>query len=219
MDGVLLDLGVNSYQIECGERGFSFQRDGPLDMRFDRTQALTAEQLVNQLDTEELAKLFLELGGEPRARRIARAISRERQLRPLTRTLQLAELIERVAPRRGHSTHPATRVFQALRMIVNDEQETLRRGLAAAWHVLRPGGRLAVIAFHSGEDKFVRQYGRALAREYEFDGEVDVPELRRPRPAQARWVTRKAVRPSEAEAAANPRARSASLRVLEKLGG
>jgi len=218
-DGVLLDLGVSSHHLERADRGFSLVRDGPLDMRFDRNQALTAAQVVNQLEVDELGRLFWELGGDPHARRIARAIERERRHRPLESTRYLAELIERVVPRAGRSTHPATRVFQSLRMKVNDELGSLRRGLAAAWRVLHSGGRLAVLTFHSGEDRLVREFGRALVRDYEVEGEVDVPELRRPRVSQARWATRKAVRAGAAELAQNPRARSAQLRVLEKRAG
>jgi len=217
VDGVLLDLGVSSHQLDSAERGFSFQRDGPLDMRFDRSQGLTAADLVNELDARELERLFRELGGERRAGLIARGIVRARRHKRIERTLELAELIERLVPRRGSCTHPATRVFQALRMRVNDEEGVLRRGLASAWRVLRPGGRLAVICFHSGEERAVREFGRALVRDYEVDGEVDVPELRRPRVPLAVWVTGKAIGPSEAEVAENPRARSARLRVLEKV--
>ncbi|NLH72041.1 MAG: 16S rRNA (cytosine(1402)-N(4))-methyltransferase RsmH [Verrucomicrobia bacterium] len=217
VDGVLLDLGVSSYQLDSAERGFSFQLDGPLDMRFDRSQGLTACDLVNELDARELERLFRELGGERRARLIARGIVRARRHKRIERTTELAELIERLVPRRGASTHPATRVFQALRMRVNDEEGVLRRGLVSAWRVLRSGGRLAVICFHSGEERVVREFGRALVRDYEVEGEVDVPELRRPRAPLAVWVTGKAIAPSEAEVAENARARSARLRVLEKL--
>src|SRR6266480_6348758 len=128
-DGVLLDLGVSSPQLDRGERGFSFQQDGPLDMRMDRRQALTAAQLVNETGAEELMRLFLDLGEEPEARRLARAIEGERRLRRFETTRQLAELIERISPRRGKRAHPATRVFQALRLAVNDEIGSLRRGL------------------------------------------------------------------------------------------
>jgi 16S rRNA (cytosine1402-N4)-methyltransferase len=218
-DGALLDLGISSYQLETAERGFSLQRDGPLDMRFDRSMGTTAAQLLNQLEVEELARLFWELGGERHARPIARAIERERRVRPLERTPQLAALVERVARRAGRHTHPATKVFQALRLAVNDELGSLRRGLAAVWGGLRLGGRLAVISFHSGEDRVVREFGRGLVRDYEVSAEVDVPELRRPRASLARWITRKAVRPGRAELTVNARARSAQLRCLEKRGG
>jgi len=216
-DGVLLDLGVSSPQLDRPERGFSFQEDGPLDMRFDARQELTAAQLVNELDADELAGIFWRYGNEEQSRRMARAIVRERQERPLVRTGQLAALIEKLSPRAGRKSHPATRIFQALRMAVNDEIGSLQRGLEAAVKILRPDGRLAVISFHSVEDRVVKEFGRRLSRDYESTGEVDVPELRRPRPPLLRWVWRKALRPSEGELRDNPRSRSAQCRVLEKL--
>lgn len=216
-DGVLLDLGVSSPQLEVAERGFSFQQDGPLDMRMDARQELTAAGLLNRASAEELARWFWEFGGEREARRFARVLVDERAMRPWTRTRQLAERIEQLAPRRGKRAHPATKVFQALRMAVNDEMGSLERGLAAALQVLKPGGRLAVITFHSAEDRAVKEFGRARARDYEFTGPVDVPELRRPRSPEIRWVARKATVPGAAEQAANPRSRSAQLRVMEKL--
>lgn len=216
-DGVLLDLGVSSYQLDQADRGFSFQDDGPLDMRMDRRQALTAADLVNHASVDELARMFLELGGERDARWLARVIERERQVRPLETTRQLAALIERARPRRGQRLHPATRVFLALRLAVNDELGSLRRGLDAALTILKPGGRLAVITFHSAEARVVKEFGRQWTRDYEVPGEVDVPELRRARPPRLRWVTRKAITPGAAELAGNPRSRSAQLRVLEKV--
>ena len=216
-DGVLLDLGVSSPQLELAERGFSFREDGPLDMRFDQRQALTAAQLVNEADADELAGIFWRYGNQEQSRRIARAIVRERETRPFEGTRQLAALIEKMMPRAGRKTHPATKIFQALRMAVNDEIGSLERGLEAAVKILKPGGRLAVISFHSVEDRVVKEFGRRLSRDYESPGEVDVPELRRPRPPVARWVRRRASRPGEAEAGDNPRSRSAQCRVLEKL--
>ena len=215
-DGVLLDLGVSSPQLDIAARGFSFLQDGPLDMRMDARQALTAAELVNTAREEELARLFRHLGDEREARRFARAIVRERERRPFETTGQLAGLIERLAPRRGKKTHPATKVFQALRMAVNDELGSLQNGLAGALKLLRPGGRLAVITFHSLEDRVVKDFGRARARDYTFTGGVDVPELREPRAPELIWVSRKAVRPGAAELAENPRSRSAQLRVMEK---
>jgi 16S rRNA (cytosine1402-N4)-methyltransferase len=217
-DGVLLDLGVSSPQLGEAERGFSFQHDGPLDMRMDRRQPLTAADLVNTAEVEELAKIFWDLGGERDARRFARAIAREREQRPFGTTRQLAELIERLAPRRGRKTHPATKVFQALRMAVNDEIGSLRKGLAGALQILKPGGRLAVITFQGVDDRIVKDFGRARARDYTFTGGMDVPELRKPRAPELNWVQRKAITPSAAEIGANPRSRSAQLRVMEKLG-
>ena len=216
-DGVLLDLGVSSPQLDDADRGFSFQRDGPLDMRMDLRQPLTAAGVVNDWSEAELARVFWEYGDEPQARRFARAIVQDRQGRRWETTGQLAALIERLAPRHGKKKHPATRVFQALRMVVNDESRSLRSGLAAACPLLKPGGRLAVITFHSLEDRIVKEFGREQTRDYTFEGEVDVPELRRPRTPALKWVQRKAIQPSEAEMAENPRARSAQLRVLEKV--
>ncbi|HTL54839.1 MAG TPA: 16S rRNA (cytosine(1402)-N(4))-methyltransferase RsmH [Candidatus Limnocylindrales bacterium] len=216
-DGVLLDLGVSSPQLDQAERGFSFQREGPLDMRMDRRQPLTAAELVNTAAQEELARIFWEFGGEREARRFARALVREREGQPLTSTRQLAEVIERLSPGRGRKVHPATRVFQALRIAVNDEIGSLERGLAGGLKLLRPGGRLAVITFHSLEDRLVKNFGRVRARDYTFTGGVDVPELREPRAPELKWVTRKAITPGENELAENPRARSAQLRVMEKL--
>jgi 16S rRNA (cytosine1402-N4)-methyltransferase len=215
-DGVLLDLGVSSAQLDTPGRGFSFQRDGPLDMRMDARQRLTAAELVNEADADELAKMFWELGGERQSRRIARAIEHDRRRRKFETTAQLAGLIELLVPRGGKSTHPATKVFQALRLAVNDEIGSLQRGLAAALTILKPGGRLAVITFHSLEDRVVKDFGRARARDYTFAGKVDVPELRQPRVPELKWVQRKAVKPGAAELAANLRSRSAQLRVFEK---
>lgn len=216
-DGVLLDLGVSSPQLDVAGRGFSFQQDGPLDMRLDQRQPMTAADLVNTASAEELAKVFWEFGGESDSRRFARAITHDREQRRFETTRQLAELIERLAPRRGKKTHPATKIFQALRIAVNDELGSLEKGLAGAVTILKSGGRLAVITFHSLEDRMVKNFGRARARDYTFTGGVDVPELREPRLPELKWLTRKAVKPGAAEVADNPRSRSAQLRVLEKL--
>jgi 16S rRNA (cytosine1402-N4)-methyltransferase len=178
---------------------------------------LTAAKLLREADEEELAGVFWRYGNEEKSRRIARAIVSDRETRPFERTRQLAELIERISPRAGRKAHPATKIFQALRMAVNDEIGSLRRGLEAAVKILKPGGRLAVLSFNSVEDRVVREFGRRLSRDYESPGEVDVPELRRPRPPLLRWVWRKALMPSEAELKENPRSRSAQCRVLEKL--
>ena len=216
-DGVVLDLGVSSAQLDTPERGFSFQRDGPLDMRMDTRQSMTAAELVNEAGADELAKMFWELGGERQARRIARAIEQERGRNRFETTMQLAGLIERLIPRHGKSTYQATKVFQALRLAVNDEIGSLQCGLAAVLTILKPGGRLAVITFHSLEDRVVKDFGRARARDYTFTGGVDVPELRQPRAPELKWLHRKALKPGVAEQAANPRSRSAQLRVFEKI--
>jgi 16S rRNA (cytosine1402-N4)-methyltransferase len=216
-DGVLLDLGVSSPQLDSAERGFSFQNDGPLDMRMDDRQKLTAADLVNEASAENLAKFFWEFGDERESRRFARAIVHDRAQRKFTTTRQLAELIERLAPRHGKKSHPATKVFQALRIAVNDEIGSLKRGLEAAVKILKPGGRLAVITFHSLEDRVVKEFGRERTRDYTFSGAVDVPELRQPRAPEMKWVSRKAILPGEIELQENPRSRSAQLRVLEKI--
>ena len=216
-DGVLLDLGVSSPQLDVSERGFSFLQDGPLDMRMDQRQPLTAATLVNQSSAEELADIFWRYGDEHESRKMARAIERERQLRPITTTRQLAELVEKISPRAGKKAHPATKMFQALRIAVNDEIGSLKRGLDGALTILKPGGRLAVITFHSLEDRTVKEWSRKLARDYEVIGEVDVPELRRPVPPKLKILTRKAIQTSDAEMNDNPRSRSAQLRVFEKL--
>ena len=216
-DGVLLDLGVSSPQLDWAERGFSFQNDGPLDMRMDTSQTLTAAKLLNEASTTELADIFWRWGGETDSRRIARAIEHDRELRPFETTRQLAELMERISPRAGKKSHPATKVFQALRIAVNDEMGALKRGLDGALKVLKPGGRLAVITFHSLEDRIVKDFGRKLARDYEVIGEVDVPELRKPAKPKVRLICRKAIKPSDEEVDKNPRSRSAQLRVLEKI--
>jgi len=216
-DGVLLDLGVSSPQLDLPGRGFSFQHDGPLDMRMDTRQTLTAAELVNGAGAEELAKIFWELGGERESRRFAKAIAHDRESRRFETTRQLAELIERLSPRRGKKAHPATKIFQALRIAVNDEMGSLKHGLEAAVKILKPGGRLAVITFHSLEDRAVKEFGRERTCDYTYSGEVDVPELRRPRTPELKWVTRKAIKPGAVELSDNPRSRSAQLRVLEKI--
>jgi len=217
LEGVLLDLGVSSPQLDWPERGFSLQRDGPLDMRMDREQNVTAADLVNGETQEALADLFWRLGGERDSRKIARAIVRAREAGSIRTTLRLAEVVEAVKPRRGKKRHPATKVFQALRIQVNDEFGELTRGLKATAGLLKEGGRLAVITFHSGEDRLVKEFGRVETRAYDVPGEEDVPALRVDRPARMRWVSRKAIGPTEEEVASNPSARSAQLRVLEKL--
>ena len=216
-DGVLLDLGVSSPQLDQAERGFSFMAEGPLDMRMDQRQPMTAADLVNRESEFELARIFWEFGEERRSRRFAKAIVEQRQGKPFTTTKQLAEFIERLAPRHGKKTHPATQVFQALRIALNDELGSLRGGLEAAVRILKPGGRLAVITFHSLEDRLVKEFGRERTRDYTFEGAVDVPELRKPRVPELRWVQRKAILPGAAEVKENPRSRSAQLRVLEKV--
>jgi 16S rRNA (cytosine1402-N4)-methyltransferase len=216
-EGALFDLGISSLQLDRADRGFTFQQDGPLDMRLNRDEPGTAADLLNELSEAELAKIFWEYGQERESRRFARAIIRARQVRRLETTRQLAELIERLSPRRGQARHPATQVFQAVRIAVNHEWKSLKSGLAAALSRLKRGGRIAVITFHSGEDRIVKEFGRAKSRDYSFEGDVDDPALRRPAIPELKWVNRKAIHPSAAEVQANPRARSAQLRIMEKL--
>ena len=218
LDGILFDLGVSSHQLDTADRGFSFQQDGPLDMRMDPTGGgPTAADLVNTLPAGELADLFWSLGDERHSRRIAQALVEDRRNRPFTTTGQLAASIERVCPRRGSPTHPATRCFQALRIATNGELASVREGLERAFPLLTPGGRLAVISFHSLEDRIVKEFMRREARDYDYEGPVDHPHLRTPRPPRGRELARKGIVASDAELAANPRARSARLRVLERL--
>ncbi|MSU34939.1 MAG: 16S rRNA (cytosine(1402)-N(4))-methyltransferase RsmH [Pedosphaera sp.] len=216
--GVVLDLGMSSPQLDQPERGFGFLHDGALDMRMDQRGGMTAAQFLAEQPAEELARIFWENADERDSRRIAKAIVAGRSVRPLVSTLQLAELVERVCPRRGRKSHPATRVFQALRIEVNDEIGSLRRGLVAAMTVLADRGRLLVVTFDSLADRVTKGFFRDVSREYEVLGDVDVPMLRRPRVPGARVLTRKAVMPGESEVRENPRARSAQLRVLEKMG-
>ena len=216
IDGAVLDLGVSSHQFDEADRGFSLRYDGPLDMRMDQRLGVTAADLVNDCGAEELARIFYEFGGEKGSRAVARAIVSERESRRIESTLQLAGLVERVLPRRG-KIHPATKVFQALRIAVNDELGALDRGLRVVWSLLRPGARLAVITFHSAEARMVKHFGRQLARDYWFEGDDDHPEFRHPKRSELKWIERKAVQPTRAEVLRNSRARSAQLRVMEKL--
>ncbi len=212
-DGVMLDLGVSSFQLDDPARGFSFREAGPLDMRMSR-QGPSAADLVNTMDERELAGLIFRLGEERNARRIARAIV---AARPIATTAQLADVISRAqGPAAArYAVHPATRTFQALRIHVNDELGELGRGLEAAARVLKPRGRLAVVSFHSLEDRIVKRF---LAERSGKSGSASrhAPEKRAARPA-FRLVAARAIRPSAAEVAQNPRARSARLRAAERL--
>jgi len=218
VDGAFFDLGLSSYQLADVGRGFGFRAGGPLDMRFDTTRGVPAAELLATLEANELTALFRRFGEEPRAGRIARAIVDARKTVPVTTAEELAALVERVVPpnpRQPRRTHPATRVFQALRIAVNEELEALRAGLAAAMDLLRPGGRLVVLSYHSLEDRIVKRFIAAERRGCVCPPEVPVcvcghePRLRP--------LTRKSITPSETEIAANPRARSARLRAAERL--
>jgi 16S rRNA (cytosine1402-N4)-methyltransferase len=216
LDGILLDLGLSSFQLDQSERGFAFRFEGPLDMRFDPTRGSPASELVNTLPERELADLIWKFGEEPGSRRIARAIVRERERAPIETTTRLAEVVSRaLGGRRGRETHPATRTFQALRIATNEELAALQAALAGALDVLAPGGRLAVIAFHSLEDRLVKRFIERESATCICPPEAPVCTCEhRPR---LRKVTRRAVRPEAAEMARNPRARSAVLRVAERL--
>ena len=214
IDGALLDLGVSSHQLDEPVRGFSFMREGPLDMRMDPRGAVTAADLVNSLSVEQLKDILWSYGEEPAASRIAAQIARERTVKPFATTLQLADAIERIIPRHGR-THPATRAFQALRIAVNRELEVLEQGLHRLTQLLAPGSRLAVITFHSLEDRIVKSFFGARSVEW-----LDRPEWPAPQRNPdflLKKITRKAVIAGLAEQRANPRSRSAKLRVVEKL--
>src|ERR1700757_3560607 len=212
--GALLDVGVSSRQLENSERGFSFMRNGPLDMRMDPRAQLTAAAIVNQYSEEQLTRLFRELGEEPAARRIASLIVKMRKSASFRETLPLARAIEKLVGRHGRH-HPATQVFQALRMEVNDELGALEEGLRALTGRLERGGRIAVITFHSLEDRIVKNFFRDHSQEW-----VDKPEWPEPKrnpDHDLEVVTPKPVDPTDEEQRANPRSRSAKLRVAEKI--
>ncbi|MDE2357525.1 MAG: 16S rRNA (cytosine(1402)-N(4))-methyltransferase RsmH [Alphaproteobacteria bacterium] len=210
-DAVALDLGVSSMQLDEAERGFSLRRDGPLDMRMSDAGA-TAADLVNEASPETLIDIFRRYGEEPQARRVAKAIVRRRALAPFLRTLDLAEVVEQaLGGRRGLRIHPATRVFQALRIAVNEELVELEDGLAAAETVLKAGGRLAVVTFHSLEDRIVKAFLQIRAGHTPAGSRHAPPRAAGPAPSFT-LVERSARVPGEAEIAANPRARSAKLR-------
>jgi len=211
VDGVVLDIGVSSMQLDEAERGFSFLRDGPLDMRM-AAEGPTAADLVNEAEPAEIARVLYVYGEERESRRIARAIARRRATQPFTRTLELAEFIEKtLGGRRGAKVHPATRSFQAIRIAVNEELSELEAGLAAAERALKTGGRLCVVTFHSLEDRIVKAFfavraGRTPA------GSRHAPPVEKAAAPSFRLLFNGAQGPSDAELAANPRARSAKLR-------
>ena len=212
VDGILLDLGVSSPQLDEAERGFSFMHEGPLDMRMDRSCGVTAADMVNTESAERLEEVFRTFGEEPQARRIARAIVEERVPRPFLTTTSLANFVERLLGRRG-ARHPATRIFQALRMAVNDEIGELERALEGGVEILAPDGRFAVISFESLTDRIVKRFfaehvGRMVSLQQggeEWQGKLP----------RAVAVTKKGVRPSKGEQEANARSRSAKLRCIE----
>jgi 16S rRNA (cytosine1402-N4)-methyltransferase len=215
LDGVLFDLGVSSPQLDVAERGFSFGKDGPLDMRMDFESGESAAEWLARAGEREIADVLWTYGEEKQSRRIARTIVARRADTPLLRTAQLADLIASVVPRGAQKIHPATRSFQAIRIFINRELDDLERGLDAALAALRPGGRLAIISFHSLEDRIVKQFMNRHAK---------APPANRRMPIEIAFTpTLKLIgdaqKATEAETAANPRARSAVLRVAEKLAG
>ena len=213
-DGLLLDLGVSSRQLDSAVRGFSFMRDGPLDMRMGPSSPHTAAEVVNQWAEADLVRILFEFGEEPKARRIASAIIKQRAVRNFETTLELADCIEKAVGRHGR-THPATRAFQAIRMAVNEELESLAAALAAVPSVLKPGARLLVITFHSLEDRMVKRFLRH--RSTPFSDDPGWPEPRPNPDFQFQLLARKAITPTAEEISLNPRARSAKLRVARLL--
>lgn len=215
LDGVVLDLGVSSMQLDLAERGFSFMKDGPLDMRMSQ-DGPSAADIVNTASEAEIADILFNYGEERASRKIARAIVKDRELEPFTTTLQLAGLIERLLPRvKPGQSHAATRSFQALRIAVNDEYGELVGGLEAAERALKPGGKLAVVTFHSIEDRMVKRFLQSRAGK--SGGNRYAPQAHE-EPAQFDVVSRKAIGPDDQELAENPRSRSAKLRVAVRTG-
>ncbi len=213
LDGILLDLGVSSPQLDDPERGFSFMSEGPLDMRMNPSQGVSAAEWLNEAPEREMARVFWEYGEERLARRIARSIAMTRQQQRLETTDQLAQLIEGTVGRREKNKHPATRCFQAIRIHINNELGSLKKGLTAAIRWLRPGGRLVVISFHSLEDRLVKRTIREAAR----PGVVRRNIPQHPALTPSLKAVGKAIRPNERELSANPRSRSAVMRIAEKL--
>ena len=212
VDGILIDLGLSSMQLDSPERGFSFRYEAPLDMRFDPDQSFSASNLVNEFTREELAEIIFTYGEEKFSRRIADAIIANR---PLASTKELAELIKGVVPHTRSKIHPATRTFQALRIVVNNELNALEAFLPAALGVLKPGGRLAVIAFHSLEDRIVKRYFRGESRDCICPPEIPICVCEHK--AKIKEISRRPIRPEDNEIDGNPRARSAKLRAAEKI--
>ncbi len=210
VDGILFDLGFAFFQVEDPRRGFSFYLNGPLDMRYDRTSRISAYHIVNQIPEEELAEIIRKYGEEPKAHRIARAIA---QARPIRSTLELARVVEQVVGSGGR-IHPATRVFQAIRIAVNQELDNLKEALPQAVELLKPGGRVAVISFHSLEDRIVKEFFRRESRDCICPPEMPVCVCGHK--ATLKVITAKPITPSPEEVEANPRSRSARLRIAER---
>ena len=215
VDGVVLDLGISSHQIDSPQRGFSFRTPSRLDMRMDRRQHLDAQEIVNLLSGDELERIFRDYGEDSAARRIAQTIVAERKHKPIQTTEELVKIVERVKGKGRRQIHPATQIFQALRIAVNQELQHLEHFLASGFEILRPGGRLAIISFHSLEDRLVKTAFRKWSRAC-----LCPPRMLR---CQCGWsqkvqmITKKPIVPAASETNANPRARSAKLRIVERL--
>ncbi len=216
IDGVLLDLGVSSPQLDDAERGFSFLRDGPLDMRMDNSQGQTAAQWLARAEVEDMAWVFKTYGEEKNARHIARCIAADRDEKPFLRTKDLAGLIERITKHKERNKHPATRVFQAIRIYINSELDQIDQALEGALQVLAPKGRLSIISFHSLEDRMVKRFIRRHSKGEEVPYGLPVTEAELNRSRQLLPIG-KAMKPSDEEIAVNARARSSVLRIAERL--
>lgn len=218
VDAIVMDLGVSSFHLDDPQRGFSFRNDGPLDMRLDKSQELTAFDIVNERDEAELVKIFFEFGEERYARRIGKAIAREREKEAINGTVKLATIVERAIGHRGRekrSTHPATKIFQALRIAVNRELEIIEEAIKKGVDRLSTGGRIAVISFHSGEDRIVKRTFFDLTERCVCPKEI--PMCVCGRAGKVKLLTKKPLRPEKEEEARNPRARSSRLRAAEKI--
>lgn len=216
VDGLLLDLGVSSPQLDESERGFSFMRDGPLDMRMDTSSGLTAAQWLATADVEDISWVLKTYGEERQGWKIAQRIVAVREQTPITRTLQLADLIKEVAPKREEKKHPATRSFQAIRIYINSELEEVKTALESALKVLKPGGRLAVISFHSLEDRMVKQFIRKHSKPAPIPRGLPLRDDQIEQNLSLKAIG-KAIKPSKSETGENVRARSSVLRIAERL--
>jgi 16S rRNA (cytosine1402-N4)-methyltransferase len=217
IDGILLDLGVSSLQLDTPDRGFSFHREAPLDMRFDRTSPRTALDVINEEPAEKIEDIIRTFGEDRDAGRLSQAIEEQRERKPIETTLELEQIIRRVKGSRWEKRNPAARIFQAFRMFVNSELENLQKILPSALKLLRVGGRMAVISFHSLEDRIVKNFLQDNARGCECP--KDLPYCVCGKKPSVKILTKRPVGPKEEELARNPRSRSAKLRVAEKLGG
>jgi 16S rRNA (cytosine1402-N4)-methyltransferase len=212
VDGIVMDLGVSSMQLDTPERGFSFRFDGPLDMRFGDETSKNAAQLINTISETELAEIIWKYGEDRLSRKIARRICENR---PINSTKELAELIEKISPRKKNSPHPATRTFQAIRIAVNEELKTIETSIPEAIHLLRPGGHLAIISFHSLEDRLVKTIFRQESTDCICPPKQPICTC--DHKASIQLINKKPIEPSEKEKENNPRARSAKLRIAKKL--